>query len=78
MVLMLPLIGGAHAAREDSNKGHGAGGARGEHASEQGLESGKAWAGARDGQEQREKHEREREKAKKQEKQEKQKKETTH
>ena len=38
------LIGlGASAAKPD-DKGHGAGGVRADHASEQGLEKGKAWA----------------------------------
>jgi len=39
--------GGVLAANED-RQGHGAGGMRDEHASEQGLEKGKAWAGSRE------------------------------
>ena len=41
------LAGGALAANED-RQGHEAGGVRAEHASEQGLEKGKAWAGSRE------------------------------
>ncbi len=41
-------LSGAALAAKDDNKGHGAGGARAEHASEQGLDKGKAWAGTRE------------------------------
>ena len=35
-------------AKDDKEKGHGAGGVRADHASEQGLEQGKAWAGSKE------------------------------
>lgn len=35
-------------AANDDKKGHGAGGVRAEHASETGIEKGKAWAGSRE------------------------------
>lgn len=43
LLLSMPVL-----AAKDDNKGHGAGGLRGEHASEQGLEQGKAWAGSKE------------------------------
>ena len=43
LLLCMPVL-----AAKDDNKGHGAGGLRGEHASEQGLEQGKAWAGSKE------------------------------
>lgn len=43
LALAMPVC----AARDD-NKGKGAGGLRGEHASEMGLEKGKAWAGSKE------------------------------
>ena len=51
-LLIVSMVVGAFAATavaaEDGRQGQGAGGARAEHASEQGLEKGKAWAGTRD------------------------------
>ena len=35
-------------AAKDDKKGYGAGGTRADHASEQGLEKGKAWAGTKE------------------------------
>lgn len=43
LLLAMPLL----AAKEDK-KGHGAGGMRDEHASEQGMEHGKSWAGEKE------------------------------
>jgi hypothetical protein len=43
LLLALPVL----AAKEDK-KGHGAGGMRDEHASEQGLEQGQAWSGRKE------------------------------
>ena len=39
---------------DDAQKGHGAGGVRGDHASDKGLEKGKAWAGSRETEETKE------------------------
>jgi len=50
----LLLVAGAAAAGEDK-KGHGAGGVRTDHASEQGLEKGEAWAGSKEKKEHKEK-----------------------
>lgn len=46
-IMAAGFASGVLAADEDK-KGHGAGGVRTEHASEQGLEKGKAWAGSRE------------------------------
>ena len=43
LLLALPVL-----AAKDDNKGRGAGGVRDEHASEQGLEQGKAWSGSQE------------------------------
>lgn len=43
LLLAMPLL----AAKEDK-QGHGAGGMRDEHASEQGMEHGKSWAGEKE------------------------------
>jgi hypothetical protein len=39
---------------DDEKKGHGAGGVRADHASEKGLEKGKAWAGEKEKKEKKE------------------------
>jgi hypothetical protein len=39
---------------DDQKKGHGAGGVRADHASEKGLEKGKAWAGEKEKKEKKE------------------------
>ena len=61
----------AAGADDEAKKGHGAGGVRADHASEKGLEKGKAWAGSREKEDKEEKPG----KAKKEKKEKKQKKE---
>lgn len=46
MGALIILAGPSSAEKEE--KGYGAGGIRAEHASEQGLEKGKAWAGSKE------------------------------
>jgi hypothetical protein len=50
LVVLLLTIGLASGvfAGNDQKKGHGAGGVRADHASETGMEKGKAWAGTRE------------------------------
>lgn len=50
LVVLLLTIGLATgvSAGNDQKKGHGAGGVRADHASETGMEKGKAWAGTRE------------------------------
>jgi len=50
---LLATVGTSSADQE--KKGHGAGGVRAGHASEQGLEKGKAWAGSKEKKEKKEK-----------------------
>ena len=69
---LLMAVGTSSADQE--KKGYGAGGVRAEHASEQGLEKGKAWAGSKEKDEKPTKEEKER-KEKKEKKQKKDKKE---
>ena len=42
------LITSSAYTKDEDKKGYGAGGARGEHASEQGIEKGKAWSGSKE------------------------------
>ena len=60
----LLMTAGTSSADQDK-KGHGAGGVRAEHASEQGLEKGKAWAGSKDEKPTKEKKEKKEKKQKK-------------
>ena len=67
LVLAISFATGA-AADDERKKGHGAGGVRAEHASEKGMEKGKAWAGTREkeDEEQKPKKEKKEKKEKKQ------------
>ena len=47
VVLAISFATGA-AADDERKQGHGAGGVRADHASEKGMEKGKAWAGTRE------------------------------
>ena len=56
LALMLAISFATGAAADDErNKGHGAGGVRADHASEKGMEKGKAWAGTREKEDEEEK-----------------------
>ena len=48
MLLSTLLLATGMASAGDDRKGHGAGGARDDHASEQGHDKGKAWAGSQE------------------------------
>ena len=48
LAMAATLFAGGVRAATDDRQGHDAGGMRDEHASEQGLEKGKAWAGSSD------------------------------
>jgi len=72
LICALLFVAGTSAADEEK-KGHGAGGVRADHASEQGLEKGKAWAGSKENkdksaQDKEEKHEKKQKKEKKEKK----------
>jgi hypothetical protein len=72
LICALLLVAGPSAA-DDEKKGHGAGGVRADHASEQGLEKGEAWAGSKDkkdksAKDKEEKHEKKQKKEKKEKK----------
>ena len=48
-ISMAALISAPNLAfADDEKKGHGAGGVRADHASDKGLEKGKAWAGSKE------------------------------
>ena len=72
----LLMAAGTSWPADQEKKGYGAGGVRAEHASEQGLEKGKAWAGSKEKDEKptKEKKERKEKKEKKQKKDKKEKK----
>lgn len=73
LVAALLLAVGAASAAED-RKGHGAGGTRTDHASEQGLDTGKAWAGSNEKEEKQPKDKKEKQDRKQNKKQKKEKK----
>ena len=72
VVLAISFATGA-AADDERKKGHGAGGVRADHASEKGMEKGKAWAGTRENEDEEEKPKKEK-KEKKERKEKKEKK----
>jgi hypothetical protein len=55
IVLSALLVAAGSAIADEEKKGHGAGGVRAEHASEQGLDKGKAWAGSKEKKDHKEK-----------------------
>ena len=68
LALAMSFAAGASAGNE-GKKGYGAGGVRADHASEKGMEKGKAWAGSREKEDKEEKPKKEkREKKEKKEK----------
>lgn len=63
LVLAISFATGA-VADDERKKGHGAGGVRADHASEKGMEKGKAWAGTREKEDKKEKKEKKEKKQK--------------
>jgi len=56
LILISALLAAAGSAiADEEKKGHGAGGVRADHASEQGLAKGKAWAGSKEKKDHKEK-----------------------
>lgn len=56
LILISALLAAAGSAiADEEKKGHGAGGVRADHASEQGLDKGKAWAGSKEKKDHKEK-----------------------
>lgn len=62
------LMTAGTSSADQEKKGYGAGGVRAEHASEQGIEKGKAWAGSKDEKPTKEKKEKKEKKQKKEKK----------